>query len=153
MKNKIGRNDPCPCGSGKKFKKCCAQKGFEPGRQSDNAPPVKISEAILKIAEPLIRKYPKHERITVIIDLAVAAWNISSVPEEGRGSMEEKIVEIMPAEMDAMGVATIYEQIDLLIQRKIELYDDVKFLVKSHKLSFGENGRLTLDVDSIPLDA
>jgi len=20
---KIGRNDPCPCGSGRKFKKCC----------------------------------------------------------------------------------------------------------------------------------
>lgn len=20
---KVGRNDPCPCGSGKKFKKCC----------------------------------------------------------------------------------------------------------------------------------
>jgi hypothetical protein len=24
---KIGRNDPCPCGSGKKFKKCCLGKG------------------------------------------------------------------------------------------------------------------------------
>ena len=23
---KIGRNDPCPCGSGKKFKKCCEMK-------------------------------------------------------------------------------------------------------------------------------
>jgi len=23
--NKIGRNDPCPCGSGKKFKKCCGK--------------------------------------------------------------------------------------------------------------------------------
>lgn len=22
--NKIGRNDKCPCGSGKKFKKCCS---------------------------------------------------------------------------------------------------------------------------------
>jgi preprotein translocase subunit SecA len=22
---KIGRNDPCPCGSGKKYKKCCGQ--------------------------------------------------------------------------------------------------------------------------------
>lgn len=22
--NKIGRNNPCPCGSGKKYKKCCA---------------------------------------------------------------------------------------------------------------------------------
>jgi len=24
---KVGRNDPCPCGSGKKFKKCCMNKG------------------------------------------------------------------------------------------------------------------------------
>ena len=23
---KVGRNDPCPCGSGKKFKKCCEGK-------------------------------------------------------------------------------------------------------------------------------
>lgn len=22
-RNRVGRNDPCPCGSGKKFKKCC----------------------------------------------------------------------------------------------------------------------------------
>lgn len=22
-KVKVGRNDPCPCGSGKKYKKCC----------------------------------------------------------------------------------------------------------------------------------
>ena len=26
----VGRNDPCPCGSGKKFKKCCAAKGDTP---------------------------------------------------------------------------------------------------------------------------
>ncbi|MFC1546104.1 preprotein translocase subunit SecA [bacterium] len=25
MKKKIGRNDPCPCGSGKKYKKCCGK--------------------------------------------------------------------------------------------------------------------------------
>jgi preprotein translocase subunit SecA len=24
---KVGRNDPCPCGSGKKYKKCCLAKG------------------------------------------------------------------------------------------------------------------------------
>lgn len=27
---KIGRNDPCPCGSGKKFKKCCGAAGTPP---------------------------------------------------------------------------------------------------------------------------
>lgn len=26
-RNKIGRNDPCPCGSGLKYKKCCLKKG------------------------------------------------------------------------------------------------------------------------------
>jgi len=25
-KPRVGRNSPCPCGSGKKFKKCCARK-------------------------------------------------------------------------------------------------------------------------------
>ncbi len=36
MSHKISRNDPCPCGSGKKYKKCCLQhideqhKGNEP---------------------------------------------------------------------------------------------------------------------------
>jgi hypothetical protein len=26
-KRQVGRNDPCPCGSGKKFKKCCMSRG------------------------------------------------------------------------------------------------------------------------------
>jgi hypothetical protein len=26
MEDKVGRNDPCPCGSGQKFKKCCYGK-------------------------------------------------------------------------------------------------------------------------------
>lgn len=25
MTEKVGRNDPCPCGSGKKYKNCCQQ--------------------------------------------------------------------------------------------------------------------------------
>ena len=27
---KVGRNDPCPCGSGKKFKKCCGRDDSAP---------------------------------------------------------------------------------------------------------------------------
>jgi len=26
---KVGRNDPCPCGSGKKYKKCCGREALE----------------------------------------------------------------------------------------------------------------------------
>ncbi len=35
----LGRNDPCPCGSGKKYKKCCLGK-------TGNAPESQISEAV-----------------------------------------------------------------------------------------------------------
>ena len=29
-RSKVGRNDPCPCGSGKKYKACCLRKGLSP---------------------------------------------------------------------------------------------------------------------------
>jgi methionyl aminopeptidase len=35
--SKVGRNDPCPCGSGLKFKKCCADK-------TEAAPPSDLAE-------------------------------------------------------------------------------------------------------------
>ncbi|MBC7255223.1 MAG: preprotein translocase subunit SecA [Chloroflexi bacterium] len=42
---KVGRNDPCPCGSGKKYKNCCLRKGLSPeeaaaqrGMQGQSAP-------------------------------------------------------------------------------------------------------------------
>ncbi len=31
---KAGRNDPCPCGSGKKYKKCCMEKDEAAARQA-----------------------------------------------------------------------------------------------------------------------
>ena len=30
---KVGPNDPCPCGSGKKYKKCCMQKDKAAGME------------------------------------------------------------------------------------------------------------------------
>lgn len=30
MEPKAGRNDPCPCGSGKKYKQCCLGKTVDP---------------------------------------------------------------------------------------------------------------------------
>lgn len=34
MPKKVGRNDPCPCGSGKKYKKCCMNKDLGIGIKS-----------------------------------------------------------------------------------------------------------------------
>ncbi len=128
-KNKIGRNEPCPCGSGKKYKKCCYQQGGDLGISNNNAPPIKISEAILKISEPLISKYSERKLITVIIEMAIAAWNMSLVPEDARENIENKIAETMPKQIDAIGIATIVEQIDMLIHRKIKHYNENQILL------------------------
>lgn len=37
-RKKIGRNDPCPCGSGRKYKKCCLN-GRRPTPQRQRVPP------------------------------------------------------------------------------------------------------------------
>ena len=51
---KIGRNDPCPCGSGMKFKKCCLKK-MEP--KTRHAPP-----AVMAKARVILQKKMEAER-------------------------------------------------------------------------------------------
>lgn len=38
QKKKVGRNDPCPCGSSKKYKKCCLAKDEAAGRKTAVTP-------------------------------------------------------------------------------------------------------------------
>src|SRR5215213_1946043 len=49
--NKVGRNDPCPCGSGKKYKKCHLNK---------NTPPI-FDEISLEAMVGLMEKKKKAE--------------------------------------------------------------------------------------------
>src|SRR5258708_30328425 len=44
---KVGRNDPCPCGSGKKYKRCCREKEETAARAlAAVTPPPNIAEEI-----------------------------------------------------------------------------------------------------------
>jgi hypothetical protein len=38
MPDKVGRNDPCPCGSGKKYKKCCMRSSEQEEPQPRPSP-------------------------------------------------------------------------------------------------------------------
>lgn len=119
---------------------------------SDNAPPVKISAAILEIAEPLMINYPQHGRITVLIDLTIAAWNISLASGKTREKIENKIIEIIPRELDAVDLATIVKQIDMLVERKNKLYNQIRYFIVSYNLSFDDEGQITLDINSAPIN-
>jgi hypothetical protein len=42
---KVGRNDPCPCGSGRKYKRCCGPKADDPRPEAGPRNPREVSEA------------------------------------------------------------------------------------------------------------
>ncbi len=57
---KIGRNDPCPCGSGNKFKKCCKDpKKFQP------AAPEKLATVTLSSEVEKLQKVAEEKRDAV----------------------------------------------------------------------------------------
>ena len=50
---KVGRNDPCPCGSGKKFKQCCEARNAAPGSGvAGKSTPVAATRERVKALEP-----------------------------------------------------------------------------------------------------
>lgn len=59
----VGRNDPCPCGSGKKYKKCCDGK---------EAVTVEVMQAeeIERILQKFYDDYPKKEDVSNFVQIA-----------------------------------------------------------------------------------
>ncbi len=57
---KIGRNDPCPCGSGKKYKHCCMRKERRQP-QAQEQEPIGPLEQIRYLSKQLMPHIPKDE--------------------------------------------------------------------------------------------
>jgi hypothetical protein len=55
---RTGRNDPCPCGSGKKYKKCCLEK--ERAERTEAARPAPSDAPVLRATEWLDQRYAQE---------------------------------------------------------------------------------------------
>ena len=62
---KVGRNDACPCGSGKKYKKCCLAKDQEASTSRATAVPPPSSSAAPRRSVPSPTGHPKPAEPTV----------------------------------------------------------------------------------------
>jgi hypothetical protein len=56
---KVGRNEPCPCGSGRKYKSCCWEKRFEYHRTEEGAlvKSIPIDPTVREILEEQRKKF------------------------------------------------------------------------------------------------
>jgi len=80
---KTGRNDPCPCGSGKKYKKCCLSQSETPGLDF-LVPKLRRTEG--KLVDALLKHADKYYGEGVIAE----AWDEFSLWQEVPMDMEKE---------------------------------------------------------------
>ncbi|MEW6427066.1 MAG: SEC-C metal-binding domain-containing protein [Thermodesulfobacteriota bacterium] len=119
---KIGRNDPCPCGSGQKHKKCCLGKQTAPATgQNPGEARLSLQDEVKKLQEAAVaRKYSLHT-MGVFIFLST---------EEGDGWLLEITA------MDALQVASAGTALEVEIDEQgdtIEINWSHTFTVKDKK--------------------
>ena len=113
-------------------------------------PAIKISEAILTLAEPLLTQYREPHRMEATIAVAVMAWNISLFPDEEQSHVQGMLLESLPTQLSGEDVGVLVSTIDSLIARKRLLYPQVREYILTHELSFVDN-KVTLSVGTAPV--
>ncbi len=124
----VGRNDPCPCGSGRKFKKCCLAKLAAPPSGSSSSAPRFDSDDADELwgddefgdgrleYDPLVAPDPaewlaldEQERIDVVMDFHRRAR--IRVPNAKAHALAHAVVENQIAEGDALQVRRTLERL------------------------------------------
>ncbi len=85
---KVGRNDPCPCGSGKKFKLCHLESEENPEWKLCSPTPAIRAMAIARLVHEL--PLPRLEKIPLSLAAPVALTEMASV-YQANGRLEEAI--------------------------------------------------------------
>ena len=122
---------------------------FAPSPQPTR-PAIKISEAILTLAEPLRAQYREPHRMQAIISIAVMAWNISLFPDEEQSHVQGMLLERLPPQLSGEDVGVLLSTMDTLIARKRLLYPQVREYILTHQLSLVDN-KVTLTVGTAPV--
>src|SRR4029453_15720916 len=81
-------------------------------------PAIKISEAILTLAEPLRARYREPHRMQAIVAIAVMAWNIALFPDEEHANVQGMLLESLPPQLSGEDVGVLLSTIDTLVPRK-----------------------------------
>jgi hypothetical protein len=131
----------------KKSQKLTTKKEPKPTQPGE----IKISEAILRMNEPLRNRYQEPHRIQTIIYLSVMAWNLSLFKGEERTELQEKIIEKLPPDFGGEDVAMLFDNVEMLIERKEKEFPDIREYIIDHQVSFSGTS-FSLTVSAVPLE-
>jgi len=91
---KVGRNQPCPCGSGKKHKHCCYNKEVQVSLDEDAKSVLEINDPALDLAKEYLKKTPTslysyEELIAVGSDLGSSGYTDLAIKYTKKGIEKE----------------------------------------------------------------
>jgi len=112
VSRKIGRNDPCPCGSGKKYKKCCLPKDEAAARERAKA--TQVTPSLLRDEAPIPAAPP-----VALPDLP-PDWDGRALGEVTLPTEIERRVDELWTEFEELPKPTM-EQMDTFLGRLLEL--------------------------------
>ncbi|HEY4922515.1 MAG TPA: DUF1186 domain-containing protein [Xanthobacteraceae bacterium] len=131
----VGRNDPCPCGSGKKFKKCCLDKieaqqlerataaRFRPGADVGDAfvddPPLTAYDPLIEPDSGQWTALDEDERLRLVKDYHRRAG--IDLPQEDLHASIHAAVENQIAELDER----TYRKLDALIAEGLDRHEAI----------------------------
>ena len=133
-----------------KWQRSVSRKPWVSTPPQQTRPAIKISEAILTLAEPLRAHYREPHRMQAIIAVAVMAWNISLFPDEEHAQVQGMLLESLPTQLSGEDVGVLLRTIDTMIARKRLLYPQVREYILTHHLSLVED-KVTLSVGTAPV--
>ena len=114
------------------------------------APDIQTSEAILRLGESLINRWRVPQLTQGMITLAAMAWNISLCPKEEQVDVQGIFLDMLPEQLSAKNIASLSEDIDVLIERKNQDYPHMRNYILNYQTLFsGDEITLKLDTATV----
>jgi len=147
LSSKLGRNSPCPCGSGKKYKKCCLECNSLESRQhflkqasidklrernsgdhsivadAEKLGIAKMSEVILEYADELLDLASTPSGMQKAILFSISAWNISVLDEDKRSAEIDRFLhDVIKLEKSSDQWGKMRDILQTLIEKRLVEY-------------------------------
>ncbi|MDP1818615.1 MAG: SEC-C metal-binding domain-containing protein [Acidimicrobiales bacterium] len=116
LRPKAGRNDPCPCGSGKKFKKCCAAGG-----------PLSLGDRVPLVLQRMVHfaTSPEHQFSLFGLAISAAGADDPDLPTAIRRFLDDPFLVDVAVHEGGLGEEYVDERAPLLPADEIELLQRV----------------------------
>ncbi len=161
--NKLGRNDPCFCGSGKKYKKCCLNVTNDDNATQEMAAfskkmkdqyaegeitlnetgengMIKISEVIISLADELLESTQTFEEQEKALMLVIVAWNLSLLDQSNIKQEIDNFLKTMSLKKGSQAWKSVEDILKVLLQKKQDCYPSLKRFILNFEVVRQKDG-------------